>query len=509
MPNVRAELKQSIEALGRNVPPLLFVSSNKIKNDLFEKTHSKKPFVLVDNTDEIFFKEATVKQHVERNFGRPINYPSRMAEGKALATAMSLKGEIEGSFTVVTADSVLLVPRADGKGYDPLNRDGDVSDEAMIDRIVTAGEVVYSGAVAAADERGGVYSVQTYVKFPIGQRPSKLPYSFEELEEMYQASDQDAQVEVGFLKPWATSEGIKFDFEPVNNKRYDRSSDAFDFLSGVEEESLKVVEKAVEFDRKVAPTLQEVITTHPFNTYKYVLPDVNLNDPEKHLIDGIGLMQGGDCTFMTDRVYHKLKELHQQGIEYRVATFDTQRYPVSEGHVGFVITDSDNTFGLVDGGMTISHPVIYSKARSLQPLSYAGGKKQAMIIEDRRGNHSLVQVKNNGNDKMTAVRLARGRDYTTRVDYLKLLTRIQPETVRARNTELTFEIFDGDGIKTASFVTSRDGNTRVKVRADTLYDGPLTIEDEALSSSLALFGVTSSEVMGAYNNWIRITKPQT
>ena len=54
MPNVRAELKQSIEALGRNVPPLLFVSSNKIKNDLFEKTHSKKPFVLVDNTDEIF-----------------------------------------------------------------------------------------------------------------------------------------------------------------------------------------------------------------------------------------------------------------------------------------------------------------------------------------------------------------------------------------------------------------------------------------------------------------------
>ena len=45
---------------------------------------------------------------------------------------------------------------------------------------------------------GGVYSVQTYVKFPIGQRPSKLPYSFEELEEMYQASDQDAQVEVGF-----------------------------------------------------------------------------------------------------------------------------------------------------------------------------------------------------------------------------------------------------------------------------------------------------------------------
>ena len=23
------------------------------------------------------------------------------------------------------------------------------------------------------------------------------------------------------------------------------------------------------------------------------------------------------------------------------------------------------------------------------------------------------------------------------------------------------------------------------------------------------FGVTSSEVMGAYNNWIRITKPQT
>ena len=103
------------------------------------------------------FKEATVKQHVERNFGRPINYPSRMAEGKALATAMSLKGEIEGSFTVVTADSVLLVPRADGKGYDPLNRDGDVSDEAMIDRIVTAGEVVYSGAVAAADERGCIF----------------------------------------------------------------------------------------------------------------------------------------------------------------------------------------------------------------------------------------------------------------------------------------------------------------------------------------------------------------
>lgn len=508
MSTVRSELQLSIEELGRNGPPLLFVSSNTIKNNLFEKSHSKKPFVLVDNTDETFFKEAIVKQHVESNFGRPINYPSKMAEGKALATAMAMKGEIEGPFTVVTADSVLLVPRADGKGYDPLNRDGDVSDEAMIDRIVATKEVVYSGAVAAADECGGVYSVQTYVKFPIGQRPSKLPYSFEELEAMYQASNQCEQVEVGFLKPWATSEGIKFDFEPVKKKRYSKSTEAFDFLSGVEEDSLTVVEKAVEFDRKVAPTLQSVITTHPFNTYKYVLPGIDLNDPESHLVEGEGLMQGGDCTFITDRVYHKLRELHQEKIAYRIATFDTQKYKVSEGHVGFVITDSDDTFGLVDGGMTISHPVIFSRKRTLQPLSYARGKKQAMIVGDNRGNHSLVQMKNNGADKMTAVRLARGRDYTTRDEYLALLRRIQPETVRARSTELTFETYDAEGIKTASFVTTREGNTKVKVGGDTLYDGPLSLENKELSSSLSPFGVTNDEVMMAYINWNRITEPQ-
>jgi len=504
--NKFAGLQNSVESLRTNGSvPLLFVSSNSIKNRLFEAAHSGKPYALIENKDDIFFSEDSIKQLVETTYGRPLNYSSLMAEGKAISTAEIIKQKIEGQFTVITADSVLLIPNEDGTGYEPFNRDGDMFNQAMLDRITAAGEVIYGGAVSVANETGGAYSIQTYAKYPIGRAPKQLPFSFDELQEIYEESDTARPIEVGFLKPKLNGERerIDFAFTPVKQFRPEKAEEAFDFLSGVEAESLKTLENASDLNRTIAPLIQDAISTHPFNTFKYVLPETNLRDPDSHFREGDGLKQGGDCTFFTD---HLIRELDTRTIPLsaHVVSFDSHKYGVAEAHMG-VAVEQNNLLALMDGGMSIPHPVIYSRDRAIMPQPYLDGRKQVFIHSDDAGQLSLVQLKKNGADHVLYAALSKNNGYATRDKFLDLVARVEPLTVKARNWALAFEAYDRNGIKKEFFVIDRQGKVTVKIGDTGQQEFQITEHTNELEPLLAYFGVTLVELQKAYENWIKIT----
>jgi len=365
--------------------PLRLASSNANKLLQFSRNAPRN----IDSSGiTALFNEEEIKRGAVVPETDGFDYVASISQTKLEDQRIRLK-QTEGNntdYVVIVSDSCLIYP--DNKGrYIALNRDGigEEAKSAASETIKQQKEVVFTGAVSFGRKLGiSNLTVLSYVKCFLPEGADiRLPIKIDELPDLV---DTEQGFEFGYvdfkvdpnnekLKPIFKSKTRTHDFSLVRP-----------FVSGLTPEVLEMVESNGVVDRDIAPLVEMMVASFPFNTISFYTESKrflgnaggDLHSFYRHLIQNwrdYFRAFGGNCTLYSLALAH---ELTKSGLHPEVVIFPSSKPAHDKGHSGLRIIQ-DNRGYFLDAGLTMPFPVPMSEI-PLYPF-WVGNKQMFLSIQ--------------------------------------------------------------------------------------------------------------------------------
>lgn len=457
------------------LPRPVMRTNNAIKKELFSATF---PFgqILEDK-----FVEDQIKAQVGVRSG--FEHFAEIAAGKV--------EHVIGHEVQFAADSGMVFEQ-EGE-WIPVDRDNSAHSAEVLKMINERGYTVFIGALSVNSEGGVPYTIQSYIKIPLEVKdPIKThPFSYEELERRHKASGQKA--EYGFIDTQVQNGKILYEFVQTGNTKQGDLEEIYPHLSGITDESLKVLYEAVLVNNALSPLLRDTISAFPFNTFKYLLPGFQRNYKDLVTHNG-GLTDGGDCNAFTAYLAEKLAEM---GIQFEVGVYDAARPTVPFAHTDIMLKGEHGIYAC-ETGLSIPY-VIPLTARSLAPIRISENKR---VIPHYEKNNTVIYIEreSQGQKRIGDVPL---RNIISADQLPEQISQTIEDLTVARNGLLRFEQHDKNGIKQYSFYLDRQGGLRTQIGENKFEGNILNMDLVEIKALLEPFGISAEQIVEVYNFWIQ------
>ena len=380
--------------------PLTLASGNPHKIDQLQKYSEADKIIVLDP----LYHEDDIKEQLSVSPQQGMDYVAAISREKLLVQreqARTLDHE-ESDYAIIVSDSVIMVPMPDGEYLAVSHNRLDTPErEAIRDRINKQNEVIFVGAVTFGRKMGeSAFTVLTYLKVPLAHSLKSFPISTELIPEIV---DANRGFEAGFISYELDEDGkmLQPAFRPVKYNQQDFES-VRPYISGLAPQVIEFADRSSQFDKAVAPFLEESISVHPFNTTSYYFERIKHSDDDlmtfyTNLVKERQTFfekYGGNCSLFTLQVTDKLQEM---GYNPRVILYPlnnlTDQY--QRGHSG-ILVDAHHERFFIDPGLTIPYPIPISGHIPLYPI-HVGSKIIVTEVKDYSGDLIPDLVSSNKN----------------------------------------------------------------------------------------------------------------
>lgn len=279
----------------------------------------------------------------------------------------------EKDYMLVVSDSVLL-----DSSNKPLNRDEETPQrqQEVLEDINRNKCITFAGAVSFGRKNGyGDLTVVSYMSLPIAEKLTELPKSIDALQELY---DTNQAIEVGYIS-FGGEEGNQHTKKSV--ALASSFGEARPYVSGLTPEVLEMIHKTGQFESKIGPILEDVISKNPFNTagFYHALEkngktlDEFYSTFSENWKDHLN-KYGGNCSLLS---LEAGKRVIPEGINAEIVLYPQNGKP--EGHSALLLTDPSGDQFFSDPGFSMPYVIPVNGNIPLAPARINGAKSMTVV----------------------------------------------------------------------------------------------------------------------------------
>ena len=362
-------------------------------------------------------------------------------------------------YVVMLSDSVVAL----GKDYSvPLNRDGIVNQDRIIEQINNDGQITYLGALTFGRLRGqGLFTVLSYLQADLAKKISQVPVPVDSLSDLVGENSFKA----GFIE----YQLIENQLVPSHKLVVENNSlpKTRSFISGLVPDVIALASEYGEMDFKVGSVVSDLVAKHPFNTLSFYCGDKpdyqSITDNRQAFFN----QHGGNCSFISLALIDQLRTLGFP--DAKMVLYPTTRPQASKGHSA-VIVPQHQFMAFFDPGLSIPFMIPFNPDIPLVPILAGDNKHVLLTISNQNSDFTpdLTIEKPGGRIvNFQGINCLSPREFTDQMPEIL-------EDLHDRRKIVKIDFHDQDGNKTLGLSLNRESRM-IQIQATNLIEVLLSV----------------------------------